>query len=268
MSPADDAPAPRELEIVLAGATGRMGQLASETLAGEADLHLVGSLGRREDPALQLDRLPTSDRPRVLLDLSHAEFSRQILPRALERGLSAVVGTSGLLADDFETLAAACETHGVAVLVVPNFSVGAVLQMQSAERLARRLPCLGIHEIHHPAKRDAPSGTARETARRIARAAAAAGLQNDQGDQDGRGVPITSERTEGVLARQTVTFGSGHETVVLDHEVRDRRVYMPGLLLAVRAVAGLRGLSVGLDMLLDPDHRPDRGLAPGDPRLV
>jgi len=261
MSLADDALAPREIEIVLAGASGRMGRLASETLADEADLHLVSTLGRQEDPALQLDRLPTSDRPRVLLDLSHADFSRQILPRALERGLSAVVGTSGLLPDDFETLATACETHGVAVLVVPNFSVGAVLQMQSAERLASRLPCLGIHEMHHPAKRDAPSGTARETARRIARAAAAAGLRDDQPGQD---VPITSERTEGVLARQTVTFGSGHETVVLDHEVRDRRVYMPGLLLAVRAAARLRGLSVGLDELLGPDP----GLAPEDPRLV
>jgi 4-hydroxy-tetrahydrodipicolinate reductase len=120
---------------------------------------------------------------------------------------------------------------------VPNFSVGAVLQMRAAECAARHLPPRVIRERHHPDKRDAPSGTARATAARIDAVT-------------GGAVPIESERLADVIAEQDVLFEQPGEELLLRHVVRDRRAYVPGVLLAVRAVRSLRGLTVGLDALV------------------
>jgi 4-hydroxy-tetrahydrodipicolinate reductase len=149
-----------------------------------------------------------------------------------------VIGTSGWPEAEARALARRCAERRLGALLVPNFSLGAVLQMRVAEQLAAHLTCTGIEEVHHPAKRDAPSGTARATAERIARAGGRAPP------------PIASERREGVLAEQTIRFAGPGETLSLSHAVDDRRAYLPGLLLAVRRVVTLSGLQVGLDGLL------------------
>lgn len=228
-----------------------MGSLAVETIRDQPDLLLAARLTRGDDPAVVLDPA----RVDILLDFTVADACREIAPLAARRGIALVVGTSGLANADLDVLRNACEQGATGGLVIPNFSVGAVLQMQAAERLSAFLAGGAIHEVHHPAKRDAPSGTARATAARMV-------LGARRRDATAGVPPITSERTDGVLARQIVTFDSGGERIVLDHEVRDRRAYMPGLLLALRAVLGLRGLHVGLDSLLDDD------LARGSERLV
>jgi 4-hydroxy-tetrahydrodipicolinate reductase len=176
-------------------------------------------------------------RPDVLVDFTIAEASRELAPMAAERGISPIVGVSGLLPEDVERLREACEHGHVGGLLVPNFSVGAVLQMRLAAEIAAYLTCEGIHETHHPAKKDSPSGTALATARRLK-------------ERTGRDVPIQSTRRDGVVAEQELTFAQAGESMLLAHRVTDRRAYMPGLLLAVRAVRGLRHLVVGLDGLL------------------
>ena len=133
---------------------------------------------------------------------------------------------------------AACRRGGVGGLLVPNFSIGAVLQMQFAEQLARWMTCDGIQETHHRQKLDSPSGTARATAQRVAAVS------------DSPVPPIQSERRDGNVAVQQVRFSGRQERVELVHEVTDRTAYMPGLLLAVRAVRDLDGLVVGLERLL------------------
>ncbi len=232
--------------VVIAGARGRLGRLAAAAVDAAPDLRLAGTLVRGDDPERALDPAAHD----VLLDVTVADASRALAPLAARRGLAVVVGTSGLLADDLDELRRAASDGGVGVLVVPNFSVGAVLQMQAAEALARVLGDGSILEVHHPAKRDAPSGTARATAERMHRAAR-------ERDPAAAPPPIESRRTEGVVARQVVTVDTGDERVVLEHEVRDRAAFLPGLLLALRAAPGLRGLHVGLDALL---ARPDGGL--------
>jgi 4-hydroxy-tetrahydrodipicolinate reductase len=219
--------------VVVAGAAGRMGSLAVSTLSRAEGIELAGTLVRGSDASAIFEMC----RPDVLVDFTLAEASRDLAPMAAERGISPVVGVSGLAPEDIERLREACEHGRVGGLVVPNFSVGAVLQMRMAADIAAHLPCEGIHETHHPGKRDSPSGTALATARRLK-------------ERTGRDVPIQSARREGAVAEPDVRFAQPGESMVISHLVTDRRAYMPGLLLAVRSVRGLRQLVVGLDGLL------------------
>jgi 4-hydroxy-tetrahydrodipicolinate reductase len=221
------------LRVVVAGAAGRMGRLVVPFLSASDGVEVVGTLVRGSDAAAVLELA----RPDVLVDFSLADASRELGPLAAERGISPVVGTSGLSAADVEVLRRACAQSGAGGLLVPNFSPGAVLQMKHAAELAAVLPLVALRETHHPGKKDRPSGTALATLRRIE----AAG---------GRHVEIESVRREGALAEQEVRFASDGEEVVLQHVVRDRRAYLPGVLLAVRRVRELRGLHVGLEALL------------------
>jgi 4-hydroxy-tetrahydrodipicolinate reductase len=221
------------LRVVVAGAQGRMGRIVVPGLAAAEGVELVATLVRGTDAAA----LFAAARPDVLVDFTLADVSRQLAPLAAQRGISPVVGTSGLLPADVEALREACARAGIGGLLVPNFSVGAVLQMKHAEELARVLPLAALRETHHPGKKDKPSGTALATLRRIE----AAG---------GGRVEIESVRREGALAEQDVVFAGEGERVELRHVVTDRRAYLPGVLLAVRRVRGLRGLHVGLEAVL------------------
>jgi len=227
--------------VLLAGAAGRMGRVVLAALRTADDVELVGTLVRGSDAPAVL-RLA---RPDVLLDFTRPEASRELGLLAAERGISPVIGTSGLAEADVHSLHNACLRSKVGGLLVPNFSIGALLQMRAAEAAARHMPPIAVRERHHPAKRDAPSGTARATAARIDAASAHLAATREGA------VPIESERREGVLAEQDVLFEQAGEQLLLRHVVTDRRAYVPGILLAVRSVQGLVGLHVGLDALID-----------------
>jgi len=147
----------------------------------------------------------------------------------------------------------------VAVLVAPNFALGAVLMMRFAEEAARHFDWCEVVERHHEHKLDAPSGTARETARRIAAARQRAPkvpgeTESAPGARGGRveGVPVHALRLAGSLAHQEVWFGGPGETLVIRHDSVDRTVFVPGVLLAVRRIRTRRGLVRGLEPLLWP----------------
>jgi len=212
-----------------------MGRLARSAMAPCTDLIFVGGLKRGDDPGPLL-QTEVAD---VYLDLTVASAARALAPTAARAGVCPVVGTSGLNDQDLDCLSQACGQGGVGGLVVPNFSVGAVLQMMAAEHIARHLSCTGIAEVHHSGKRDSPSGTAQATARRIGQATQAEPPQ------------IRSARKDDALAEQTVTFATSHEQLELHHVVSNRLAYLPGLLLALRRVRTCTGLVRGLDSLLD-----------------
>jgi 4-hydroxy-tetrahydrodipicolinate reductase len=147
------------------------------------------------------------------------------------------------------------------VLVVPNFSVGAVLMMRFAEQAAPFFDSVEVIELHHAGKADAPSGTAARTASVIEAARTAAGrgpspdatvtqAEGARGTVVG-GVHVHSVRMAGLVAHQEVLLGGSGEILTIRHDSLDRASFMPGVLLAVRGIAGLPpGLSVGLDGLL------------------
>jgi 4-hydroxy-tetrahydrodipicolinate reductase len=151
---------------------------------------------------------------------------------ALDAGVPCVVGTSG-----WEPTAAgvAAAERGVALLVVPNFALGAVVMMRLAVEAARYLPRAEIVELHGEAKKDAPSGTARATAELL-----------------GGEVPVHSVRLPGLVAHQEVLFGGDGQLLTIRHDAYSREAYVPGVLLALERLGTLPpGLTVGLDVLLD-----------------
>jgi 4-hydroxy-tetrahydrodipicolinate reductase len=136
--------------VVVSGALGRMGRLAVSTLSEAPGIDLAGTLVRGSDAAAIFELC----RPDVLVDFTHAEAARELGPLAAERGICPIIGTSGLDDRDLDTLREACEHSRVGGLVVPNFSVGAVLQMRMAAEASARMGCVLIHETHHQAKKD------------------------------------------------------------------------------------------------------------------
>jgi 4-hydroxy-tetrahydrodipicolinate reductase len=250
------------------GARGRMGGTVVQAVAGADDLTVAAQVdeGDARDPLLSCDVVVDFTRPDVVLDN---------LRWCITHGLSAVVGTSGFgderLAQVRDWLAAASQARpddrpddrpDVRVLIVPNFSVGAVLMMRFAQQAARFFESTEVIELHHAAKADAPSGTALRTAAMIADARKDAGLGTPPDATTSEltgargtvvdGIHVHSVRVAGLVAHQEVLLGGHGETLTIRHDSLDRASFMPGVLLAARRVGTLPpGLTVGLDALLD-----------------
>jgi 4-hydroxy-tetrahydrodipicolinate reductase len=209
----------------------------------------------------------------VVVDFSRPEATAAAAGAVLGEGVHLVSGTTGLpaeLMDDLDTLAGKAD-HGNAVWA-PNFALGAVLAMHFAVVAGRFYPAAEVIELHHQGKADAPSGTALRTARAIAAArggpgdrrgglpvdrARAPGAAGDGGESvagvrggEVDGVRVHSVRLPGLVAHQEVIFGGQGEVLTLRHDSLDRSSFMPGVLLAVQAVAARPGLTVGLEPLL------------------
>ncbi len=174
--------------------------------------------------------------PAVLLDLTTQPGSYEISLAAVKRGIPTVIGVSGWTDEQRAELDAMAKERGVGALIVPNFSVGAMLMMRFAQEAARFFGEAEIVEIHHPAKKDKPSGTSRETARRIEAAS-------------GSAPAIHSLRLTGSLAHQEVIFGGPGELLTIRHDSLSRESFVAGMMKAVHAVVRLRGLSIGLESI-------------------
>lgn len=234
--------------VAIIGAAGRMGTAACAAVDEDPACELVARVGSSDSLERVLDT--GAD---VAVELTTPEWVCRNTVWLLERGVHVVVGASGLTAGGLETIA---DRVGPAnCLVVPNFSIGAVLMMRLAAEAAAYLPDVEIIEAHHAGKADAPSGTALRTADMIAEAREAAGDLPGPAGNAARGhvhagVPVHSLRLPGVVASQEVVFGGVAQTLRIRHDSTDRASFMPGLLLAVHAVGDRPGLTVGLEHLL------------------
>lgn len=178
----------------------------------------------------------------VIVDFSVPTAVKANVLLCIESGIPVVVGTTGLGAGDLMELDKEASDRGVPVLVAPNFAMGAVLMMQFAEQAAKYLEACEIVELHHEAKVDAPSGTARLTGIRIEDALRERDVERE--------VPIHSVRLPGLVAHQQVIFGGVGETLTIRHDSLSRESFMPGVVLAVKGVRSLQGLVVGLENML------------------
>jgi 4-hydroxy-tetrahydrodipicolinate reductase len=222
------------IRVAVSGAAGRMGQTACEAIEGAEDLELVG----RADPDLDADLDTALDGAEVMVDFSTPDAAPGNVAKALDAGVHAIVGTTGF---DLDALRKSVEKAdgGAKCLVAPNFAIGAVLMMQLARQVAPHMPECEIVELHHEAKVDAPSGTAKLTAELIREAG---GNVHE---------PIHSLRLPGLVAHQEVVFGGQGQTLSIRHDTTDRTSFMPGVLLAVRRVGELpQRFTVGLEQLL------------------
>ncbi|MFM8385548.1 MAG: 4-hydroxy-tetrahydrodipicolinate reductase [Planctomycetia bacterium] len=237
------------IKVLFSGARGRMGQALLPGLRAAPGLEVVSTVDRGDDLVARVRETGAQ----VVVDFTTAAVAMENARRILASGAQGVVGTTGFSAADLDTLEREALAAGRGLCVAPNFALGMVLLQRCAEQLVRHFPRVEVIEAHHEAKADAPSGTALRTAERLARAGAAPGpgVHGEPGrGHDVQGVRVHSVRLPGLVARQDVVFGSAGEAVVLRHEAHSRECYLPGVLLAVRAMPGRTGLVRGLEPLL------------------
>jgi len=232
-----------------------MGAAVVDAVNASEDLELVAAL----DIGDSLGDLVAAATD-VMVDFSTPDAVLGNLQYAIDHGIHAVVGTTGFDEARLAQVQAWCaQQPEVGVLIAPNFSIGAVLMMHLSELAAPYFESVEVIELNHPDKVDAPSGTATHTAARIAAArtglgpapdATASGLDGARG-ADVEGIAVHSVRLRGLVAHQEVLFGTTGETLSIRHDSIDRGCFMPGVLLAVRAVADHPGMIVGLAEYLD-----------------
>ena len=245
------------IRVGVLGSDGKVGRTMVEAVEAADDLELVAAVDR-DDP---IDRLVDA-KAQVVIDFTHPDVVMGNLEYVIANGIHAVVGTTGFDDARIDTVRSWLEASpDTGVLIAPNFAIGAVLSMRFAEQAARFFESVEIVELHHPNKADAPSGTAARTARLIGEARKAAGLgagpdATSTGIEGARGaivddVHVHSVRLRGLVAHQEVLLGTMGETLSIRHDSIDRTSFVPGVLLAVRSIDGMTGLTVGLEPLLD-----------------
>ena len=243
------------IKVGVLGAKGRMGSQACATVDATEDLDLAAQVDVG-DPIAALEGCD------VVVDFTHPGAVMDNLHWCADRGIAFVAGTSGFGEARLDQVRQWLgDSPASRVLVVPNFSVGAVLMMRFAQQAARFFESAEVIELHHAGKADAPSGTAARTAAMIEQARTGAGLgpspdatvteaEGARGTVVG-GVHVHSVRLAGLVAHQEVLLGGHGELLTIRHDSLDRSSFMPGVLVAVRGIASLpAGLTVGLDSLL------------------
>jgi len=243
------------MRVGVLGAKGKVGATMVQAVEAADDLTFTAGV----DAGDQL-RLFTDSQTEIVIDFTHPDVVMDNLKFLIDNGIHAVVGTTGFTDERLGKVKAwLADKPDVAVLIAPNFAIGAVLSMRFAKQAARFFESAEVIELHHPQKADAPSGTAARTARLIAEArkglppnpdATSTGLEGARG-ADVDGIPVHSVRLAGLVAHQEVLFGTQGETLTIRHDSLDRTSFVPGVLLAVRTVGEHPGLTVGLEPLLD-----------------
>jgi 4-hydroxy-tetrahydrodipicolinate reductase len=254
------------------GAAGRMGATVCQAVVDDSALDLVAAV----DPhhaGIDLRRVAEVDPAdlevaagqeafaqagaEVVVDFTTADAARENLLYLAGEGIHAVVGTSGLSEDDLAELRAAFTTSNC--VIAPNFAIGAVLMMRFAEMAAPFFESAEIIELHHDQKIDAPSGTAMSTLNRMAAASndwsddptRSEVVEHARGGTGPAGIHVHSVRLRGLVAHQEVLLGTAGQSLTIRHDSYDRTSFMPGVVLAVKRVRDLPGVTVGLDALLD-----------------
>jgi 4-hydroxy-tetrahydrodipicolinate reductase len=248
------------IRVCVAGITGWTGSAVAEAVAAADDLELVAGAARsdREQFSSVAEALDAVEAD-VLVDYTHAAVVKENVLAALEREVGVVVGSSGLTAEDYAEIDRLAHEQGVGVIAAGNFSVTAALVLRFATEAARHLPYREIIDYASASKEDAPSGTSRELAERLADVRApAVGVPLDEthGALEARGATVAgtqvhSLRLPSFTVSTEVVFAAAGERLSLRHDAGESAApYVAGTLLAIRALPGRVGLTRGLDRLL------------------
>lgn len=243
------------LRVGIAGALGRLGRVAAAAVDAADDLHLAAGFNREGAGERIAERLgfggdaPIFDTLEafydtgfdVVVDCTVYPVTVDVARTAIDYKISPVIAATGWTDEDVISLEDLCDEENVPGMLVPNFSIGAVLMMRFAAEASKYIKHSEIIELHHDTKRDAPSGTAKLTAQRIHEAGGP------------KHTPIHSVRLPGLVAHQEVIFGGIGETLTIRHDSLSRESFAAGILLAVRNVRSRSGLTVGLESLLFPE---------------
>ncbi len=262
------------IKVLVNGAYGRMGRTVLNAVINDNELELVGAVdviggadtgeisGNKKNGIIietDLSKALETHKPEVMIDFTQPNVVFNNVITALKHKVSPVVGTTGLSDEAKEEIRKTSEENDTPVFIAPNFAIGAVLMMLVSKQIAKYMPDVEIIELHHDKKLDAPSGTAELTAKMITEVRES----HQQGHPDEvekishvrggnvDGIRIHSVRLPGYVAHQEVIFGGLGQTLTIRHDSTGRDSFMPGVLLACKKVHQLKGLTVGLDKLLD-----------------
>ena len=253
------------IKVLVNGALGRMGRTVCAAVNADSELELVGAVDAFDGEIAglkvetNLDAALKKFSPDVMVDFTRPDVVFDNVMTALANKVSPVVGTTGLSDDAKEKIRELAEKNQTPAFIAPNFALGAVLMMLLSRKVAKYMPDVEIIELHHDKKLDAPSGTAELTAKMISevrqphkqghpdeveRLAHVRGAEVD-------GIRIHSVRLPGYVAHQEVIFGGLGQTLTIRHDSMGRESFMPGVILACKKVLALKGLTIGLDKILD-----------------
>lgn len=262
------------INILVNGACGRMGQAVVKTVIEDEELNLVAAVdivGGKDAGELvglntngvivetDLKEAISSKKPQVMVDFTRPDVVFNSAKTALELKVAPVIGTTGLTDEQKKELEKIAKENDTPIFIAPNFAIGAVLMMLMSKQAAKYLPNVEIIELHHDKKLDAPSGTAVQTAEMIkeVRKSMKQGHPDEKEKLQGArgaevdGMHIHSVRLPGLVAHQQVIFGGLGETLTIRHDSMDRTSFMPGVALACKKVLGLKGMTIGLDKIMD-----------------
>ena len=259
------------IRVGVFGAAGRMGATVCRAVLDDPELELVAAvdplhagLDLRQfgvDASLQMarnaDALADAG-AEVAVDFTVVDAARDNITWCADHGVHAVVGTTGFSAADIDDFRARFEASTANAVIAPNFAIGAVLMMRFAELAAPYFETAEVIELHHDQKIDAPSGTAMHTVERMAAASAdwapdpttKTVVEGARGGVGAGGIHVHSVRLRGLVAHEEVLLGTAGQSLSIRHDSYDRTSFMPGVLLAVKAVRERPGLTIGLDPLL------------------
>jgi 4-hydroxy-tetrahydrodipicolinate reductase len=223
--------------VMVIGAAGRMGRAVVDAVAAADGMELTA----RVDPALEpgdgcyarLQDALDAGVADAAVDFTQPDTGYAHCVALLDAGVHGVVGTTGFTEEQLADLDRRARSGAANLLIAPNFSTGAVLMMRFAAEASRHMPSAEIVELHHDRKLDAPSGTSLRTA----------GLMEGE-------VPIHSVRLSGLVAHQEVILGGLGETLTIRHDSLSRESFMPGVVMALRAIADRPGLTLGLEPVM------------------
>lgn len=262
------------INVLVNGACGRMGQAVLKAVTEDRELNLVAAVdivGGKDAGELigigkngviietDLKKAINSKKPQVMVDFTRPDVVFNNAKTALELKVAPVIGTTGLTDEQKKELEKIAIENDTPIFIAPNFAIGAVLMMLMSKQAAKYLPNVEIIELHHDKKLDAPSGTAVQTAEMIkeVRKTMKQGHPDEKEKIQGArgaeidGMHIHSVRLPGFVAHQQVIFGGLGETLTIRHDSMDRASFMPGVALACKKVLNLKGMTVGLDKIMD-----------------
>jgi 4-hydroxy-tetrahydrodipicolinate reductase len=269
------------IPVVVNGAAGKMGLEVIKAVAQAPDMVLFGAIdrspniqgedigllagcGELEIPVLNdlqatLAMASQEKQQAVMVDFTHPDGVYENVRSAIAYGVRPVVGTTGLSAKQMAELTVFADKASTGCLIIPNFSIGVVLMQQAAIQAAKYFENVEIIELHHNQKADAPSGTAVQTAQLLGELGQTFNPQlveesekipGARGALANENIRIHSVRLPGFIAHQEILFGAAGQIYTLRHDTMDRACYMPGVLLAIRKILGLKSLVYGLEKIL------------------
>lgn len=241
-------------KVIVNGAFGKMGKVTVETINASPNYTLSAALGRSDNLTQEIQ----THKPDIVIDFTNSESVFENAKLILDQKTHAVIGSSGLTDDQIKSLKHQCDADKLGAIIAPNFSLGAILMMQCAEKIAKHFNHVEIVETHHEQKLDAPSGTAIKTAALLQKARQSKPILKEGADvlPGSRGascddIPIHALRLPGFVASQQVVFGSLGENLSITHHSISRDCFMPGVLMALEKVQTLDHLVYGLEQFID-----------------